>query len=467
MLKRLTIDEFRAAAREKRALEGTVSRLALSDGQAVDGQARTIRFVFSDGTVDRAGDRIDPEGWDTEDFLKNPVALWAHDSYSPPIGRASNIGPVAGKLMGDIEFMPADISAFADSVFRMVQGGYVKAVSVGFRPIEWTFTNDKDRPYGIDFTKQELLEISVCPVPCNPNALLEARAKGINTAPLLEWAERLLDTGESVLVPRALLEETFKAAKTPKTTRQKYLAPRAKTADWKVGAARDLPLDQSDSWDGAAAAASIFEHAGGDDFNPEVARKGFLVYDASAPKLRGSYKEPFAHVVDGTLKAVKGGIRAAASRLPQADISDGARAEAKGVIEHYEKAFGIGEGDKSVSGEDVPTGTCGRSKDEECLMKDPQNCAVHYVPPAPPKSKAGRRISAATKALLEAAASHHAEGMACHAKALDCIKTVLESNDPAGDGDDDANQPTDDEDTKRHRRQEAARKLREELGIEN
>lgn len=460
MAKLLTVDEFRAAARaEKRTPEGTVARLALADGQAVEGEARTIRFVFSDGTVDRAGDRIDPEGWDTKDFLKNPVALWAHDSFSPPIGRASNIGPVAGKLMGDIEFMPPDISVFAESVFRMVQAGFVKAVSVGFLPIEWAFTNEKDRPYGIDFTKQELLEISVCPVPCNPNALLEARAKGINTAPLLEWAERLLDTGESVLVPRALLEQTFKAAKTPKTTRQKYLAPRAKTADWKVGAARDLPLDQSDSWDGAAAEASIFEHAGGADFNPEVAKKGFLVYDASAPKLRGSYKEPFAHVVDGTLKAVKGGIKAAASRLPSTQISEGARDEARAVIDHYEKAFGIGEGaDKALGDDDVPTGAhCGRGKDEECGMKDPGECAIHRQPP-PENGKSGRRISAANRALLEKALEHHAN-------CADCIKSVLDSDDDPADG---ADQPTDDgadEDKARARRQAAARKLREELGI--
>ena len=64
-------------------------------------------------------------------------------------------------------------------------------------------------------------------------------------------------------------------------------------SEWKCGAARDLPLDKEGAWDGPAAEASIFEHAGGDDFDPAVARKGFLAYDASAPKLRGFYTDGY------------------------------------------------------------------------------------------------------------------------------------------------------------------------------
>jgi HK97 family phage prohead protease len=451
--KLLTVDEFRSGAKDGARPEGTVIRLAVADPLAATDGSRKIRFVFSDGSVDRAGDSIDPAGWDIASFLKNPVALWAHDSYSPPIGRASNVGPAGGKLMGDIEFMPPEISAFADSVYRMVQGGYVKAVSVGFIPLEYSFVNEQDRPFGIDFKRQELLEISVCPVPCNPNALQEARAKGIDTAPLREWAERMLDGGGHILVPRDLLVETFKAAKTPHTVRQKYLAV-AKAADWNCGAARDLPLDQDEAWDGPTAEASIFDHAGGDDFNPEVARKGFLAYDAGAPKLRGSYKLPFAHVVGGALKAAKGGIRAAASRLPQAEIGDSARSEAQGVVDHYETAFGIKAKAESeaTDGALVPDGNCGRAKDVPCGMIDQQECAVHYVAPAP-KAKAGRRISAANAALLQKAMDHHAA-------ATQCIKDVLDSNEPDGDEEPD---PSDDPEKQRAERLRRARALKDSL----
>src|SRR5690348_11568919 len=146
--KLLTIDEFRASAQQEgERPEGTVLRLAVAEPEVAADDSRKIRFVFSDGTVDRAGDRIDPAGWQTASFMKNPVALWAHNSFAPPIGRASNVAQVGDKLKGDIEFMLADINAFADSVYKMVKAGFIKAVSVGFIPLEWSFATDKDRTF--------------------------------------------------------------------------------------------------------------------------------------------------------------------------------------------------------------------------------------------------------------------------------------------------------------------------------
>jgi HK97 family phage prohead protease len=404
MRKLLTVDEFRAAAIKDSTVrpEGTVVRLAAADPQAVADEGRKLRFVFSDGTVDRAGDSIDPEGWEIDSFMDNPVALWSHDSSSPPIGRASNVGASGGKLMGDIEFMPADISPFADSIFRMVKAGFVKAVSVGFMPIEWKFAQDNDRPFGVNFSKQELLEISVCPVPCNPNALQEAKSMGIDTWPIREWASKLLDEGgHHILIPRALLEETFRQAKTPRSVRQKYLA-KGDTPEWKMGASRDLPIDDADTWDGPAAAKRMLDAAGFDGDHPDSAKaaRGFLVHDAANPGLRGSYKLPFADIVGGTLKAVKRGISAAKGRLDQTDAPSSVLDEAKAVIAAYEKRMD----DKSDDDDD-------KSND-------------------PPVVKAGRRISSANEALLRKAMDHHES-------ATKCIKDVLCGNEPDEDDDDD------------------------------
>lgn len=46
---------------------------------------------------------------------------------------------------------------------------------------------------GVNFLKQALLEHSVCPVPAHPDALVAARSKGIDVAPIKSWAERTLD----------------------------------------------------------------------------------------------------------------------------------------------------------------------------------------------------------------------------------------------------------------------------------
>jgi HK97 family phage prohead protease len=420
--KLLTVEEFRASARDGTRPDGTVLRFATETPEALDN--RTMRFVFSDSSVDRSGDTIAADGWDISSFVKNPVALWAHDSSAPPIGRASNVGPSKGKLVGDIEFMPPEISQFADSIYLMVKGGYINAVSVGFIPLEYTFSADKDRPYGIDFKKQELLEISVCPVPCNPNALGEARAKGIDTSPLREWAEKLLDTGDQIMVPRNLLEEIFRAAKTPRTVRQKYLA-KSDESDWKVGAARDLPTDGADGWDGPAAAKRMLDDAGfdGDSPDAEKAARGFLIHDSANPLLRSSYKLPFADIVDGELKAIKGGAHAAASRLMQTAAPAAVLEDAKSALDGYEEKFGEA---KAASTDNMPTGSCGRAMDQECGMKDMAECAVHLPQPektaAAPTEKSGRSVSGANAAHVK--------------QAIDHLQKVLDSNatdEPDGD----------------------------------
>ena len=225
----MTMEAFRAGMRDNQVPAGGVFRVSTIKPKALGEGTRTVRFCFSDGSVDRMGDTIDPNGWDTADFDANPVALWAHDSSQPPIGRAGNLAVEGGRLMGDIEFAPTETYAFADTVYRLVTGGFLNAVSVGFLPTEYSFVdNDPERGFGIDFKKQQLLEISVCPIPANPNALAAAWAKGIDTRPLVEWAERTLDGGGILTIPKLELERLRTAAKEPTMARR---APAQRRSD--------------------------------------------------------------------------------------------------------------------------------------------------------------------------------------------------------------------------------------------
>src|SRR5262249_1239482 len=81
------------------------------------------------------------------------------------------------------------------------------------------------------------------------------------------------------------------------------------------------------------------------------------IYDAANGDLRGSYSCPFADFIDGTLKAIPSGLRAAASRLPQVtDVSQATKDRARGVLDTY---FGRMNGDekslarKQVNSEDI------------------------------------------------------------------------------------------------------------------
>jgi HK97 family phage prohead protease len=212
MKKFASVDEFRAAARTGRAGGLAVQRVATSEVTEVPSSARTLRFCFSDGSVDRVGDAIDPAGWDLTEYRANPVVLWAHQAIEPPIGRGSNVSVIADRLMGNVTFADADAYEFADTIFRLAKGGFINAGSVGFLPLEWDFSQEKDRPFGINFRRQSLLEFSVCPVPANPNALAEARAKGIDTAPLTAWARRVLAGSAPAPGQRAALEQQWARA---------------------------------------------------------------------------------------------------------------------------------------------------------------------------------------------------------------------------------------------------------------
>jgi hypothetical protein len=79
------------------------------------------------------------------------------------------------RLMGDIEFASAELYPFADQIYRLVRSRFLNAGSVGFQPVEWSFSSDKNR-LGIDFRRQSLLEFSVCPVPALPSALVDGRS---------------------------------------------------------------------------------------------------------------------------------------------------------------------------------------------------------------------------------------------------------------------------------------------------
>ena len=173
---------------------------------------RVLRFVISSASVDRDDDTLSVDGWDVSNYLKNPVVLFGHDGRSPPVAKANNVFFENDLFKSDAQFMPKDMYEFSDMLYKMYLGGYMRATSVGFNPTEWTWSEARD--YGIDFKKQELLEYSLVPVPANPDAIMEARKSGIETTPLVAWAEEVLDTKKykGLYVPKSVIEKMHKDA---------------------------------------------------------------------------------------------------------------------------------------------------------------------------------------------------------------------------------------------------------------
>ena len=149
-----------------------------------DEKNRTITFVASTEAKDRMGDVIMQDGFVLKNFRKNPVFLWAHNSFELPIGRVKRTKVEDGKLMATVEFATADENPHADLVFRLYKGGFLHAVSVGFQALEFEPLDENDTSFfaPLRFTKVDLLEISAVNVPANPQALISATEKGIITS---------------------------------------------------------------------------------------------------------------------------------------------------------------------------------------------------------------------------------------------------------------------------------------------
>lgn len=147
---------------------------------------RMLEIAGSTEDKDRQGDIIRASGWKLVQFKKNPIFLWAHQYSSLPIGRATKvwIDKATKHLMFNIEFAPPETYEFADTIFKLYEGGYLHATSVGFIPLDWEGKSEEHPfPKWEDnvFTSQELLELSAVPVPANPNALVSARDTGVIT----------------------------------------------------------------------------------------------------------------------------------------------------------------------------------------------------------------------------------------------------------------------------------------------
>jgi HK97 family phage prohead protease len=140
-----------------------------------------MEFVLSDETPDRIGDIVMTDGWDLTNFSRNPVALGFHRSDFV-IGKWNNVRVEGKVLRGQLELAAEGTSDRIDEVRRLIGAGVIKAVSVGFRPIEAELLNEKDPWGGSRFKKQELVECSIVSVPANPNALAVAKSLNISAA---------------------------------------------------------------------------------------------------------------------------------------------------------------------------------------------------------------------------------------------------------------------------------------------
>lgn len=311
-------------------------------------------FMTTD-TPDGDSEVMLPDGADLSRFVKNPVVMLCHAMGQPgcyyplPIGKTEWTKQRPRGILAGVRF--TEKTPMGREVKALFDDDMLRSFSIGFKPIEqslmtrqeadsrpdWKAAFDATRGRINMHRKWQLLELSVAPVPSNPDALrVNYKAKGIL---LPKWLE--LPTPETP----PMTDATTSAA---------------------LGGAVETKTIVDGAWDAGAARARIARWASSDGSGDkdtidwEKFGRAFLYHDGSDKEAMGGYKFPIADIRDGKFVIVREAIRAAASRLDGADIPEADKAKIRAAIARHEKEAGIGEseseGEKShkCPGKDCP-----------------------------------------------------------------------------------------------------------------
>lgn len=136
--------------------------------RAVSEDARTIEGIATTPSTDRMGDVIEPMG---AEFAAELPLLWQHNHDEPVghvrFGKATPQGiPFTAKIAKIAE--EGELKALLDKAWQSVKARLVRAVSIGFRPIEYALMEGG----GVRFLKTEILELSLVTVPANQDCTI-------------------------------------------------------------------------------------------------------------------------------------------------------------------------------------------------------------------------------------------------------------------------------------------------------
>lgn len=247
-------------------------------------------FVATDETIDREGEQISIDGWELDDFKKNPVMLWSHDPYTPNIGSWENIRfrTVGGVKKLTMEPKFHRLGELSRLIADMVEQGFLRTLSVGFQALQ---------KEGNRFTKQKLLETSFVNIPANPQATQLAYSKGYSR----EVVNKLFRCDDSLS--------------------EKSVVPFKETP----------PMPKAEEWEAATQIAAV----------ADIKELKIIStwYDSEKPEIKTSYKLPH-HQAGGDNEVVWRGVVAAMGALLGArggvKIPD---EDKKGVYNHLAKHY--------------------------------------------------------------------------------------------------------------------------------
>lgn len=127
----------------------------------------TFRVIMTSDKKDRDGEIIKLDGWNFDNFMKNPVVVYGHNYYSIEnvIGRVDKIYREGNTIVAEGRFASEAANPKAQMVRRLYDEKILQAVSVGF------IVKGRDVQDDSIITSAELLELSFVPIQSNPDAV--------------------------------------------------------------------------------------------------------------------------------------------------------------------------------------------------------------------------------------------------------------------------------------------------------
>ena len=266
--------------------------------RSVRQDVREVDFCCSTDTVDSYGEVV-RQNWNLKRFASNPVGLFAHKANELPVGQWLNVGVDKGELVATFRAATEKANPLAENVWQSILEGTLRTVSVGF----WPHKVSVEEIAGVErivLDDNELFEISIVPIPANPDAIGKMKAKAI---------------------------EAFHAAKglhgCGLCGSREHLDRACPTLVVELGAVtyEATPPSDAGSWDSGNALKRIRRWATSDGsgdvehINWNQYKRAFAWYDTKRSHEVGGYKLPHHDVKSGKLVTVRGGVIAAGNAL--------------------------------------------------------------------------------------------------------------------------------------------------------
>ena len=271
---------------------------SLMQVKAVNEDSREITGIASTPEPDRYGDIVDPAG--VKFTLPLPL-LWQH-WHDEPIGQVTEAKvtdtgiEIKAKLVKPGADMPSQLVARLDEAWASIKTGLVRGLSIGFKPIEYSFIDDG----GIRFISWEWYELSAVTVPANGDCSIQS-VKSIDR-------KFLAASGNKKTVVKSSISAGATATNTKKGTNSMNIAEQIKSFEAKRAA---LAASLSDIMSKAADEGRTLdaeETESYDDTSTEI-----KAVDEHLKRLRdmesnmASTAKPVAKAANGEVTTVKAG----------------------------------------------------------------------------------------------------------------------------------------------------------------